>query len=271
MEIYHYYLIDNVDIVYNYNNTIKEEMYSFIKKFPSNIEYFNVRDLELINYWVNNVGKNETESLDMFSGELKSYLNYKNMDFYVDNRAGDNSPFYTLRLGIAVFKYDNVIYHIDDALGTQAEHIIYVPNETGNTKEELMSAAQKRIYEYLGKKGVVTISYFGTAYEALARTFYDARMDWPEMDPNITFEEYLQYGNVFIPTYDNFEDEIGVKGITEDDQTFIATIKVGNKEEKFYIFIKKDSSKMVTPTYKTADITTNIVVTSVLKKKNKVK
>ncbi len=57
MEIYHYYLIDNVDIVYNYNNTIKEEMYSFIKKFPSNIEYFNVRDLELINYWVNNVGK----------------------------------------------------------------------------------------------------------------------------------------------------------------------------------------------------------------------
>lgn len=156
MEIYHYYLIDNVDIVYNYNNTIKEKMDHFIKKFPSNIEYFNVRDLELINYWVNNVGKNETESLDMFSGELKSYLNYKNMDFYVDNRAGENSPFYTLRLGIAVFKYDNVIYHIDDALGTQAEYVIYVPSETGNTKEELMSAAQKRIDEYLGKKGVVT-------------------------------------------------------------------------------------------------------------------
>lgn len=92
----------------------------------------------------------------MFSGELKAYLNYKNMDFYVDNRAGENSPFYTLRLGIAVFKYDNVIYHIDDALGTQAEHVIYVPSETGNTKEELMSAAQKRIDEYLGKKGVVT-------------------------------------------------------------------------------------------------------------------
>lgn len=252
----------NVGIIYNYNNTIKEKMDSFIKNFPSNIEYFNVRDLELINYWVNNVGKNETESLDMFSGELKSYLNYKNMDFYVDNRAGDNSPFYTLRLGIAVFKYDNVIYHIDDALGTQAEHIIYVPSETGNTKEELMNAAQKRIDEYLGKKGIVTISYFGTAYEAWARTFYDARIDWPEMDPNMTFEEYLQYGNVFIPTYDNFEDEIGVKGITEDDQTFIATIKVGNKEEKFYIFIKRDTSKMVTPTYKTADITTNIEISS---------
>ncbi len=252
----------NVGIVYNYNNTIKEKMDHFIKNFPSNIEYFNIRDLELINYWVNNVGKNETESLDMFSGELKSYLNYKNMDFYVDNRAGENRPFYTLRLGIAVFKYDNVIYHIDDALGTQAEHVIYVPSETGNTKEELMNAAQKRIDEYLGKKGIVTISYLGTAYEAWARTFYDARIDWPEMDPNMTFEEYLQHGNLFIPTYNNFEDEIGVKGITEDDQAFIATIKVGNKEEKFHIFIKRDTSKMVTPTYKTADITTNIEISS---------
>lgn len=42
----------------------------------------------------------------------------------------------------------------------------------------------------------------------------------------------------------------------------IATIKVGSKEEKFYIFIKRDSSKMVTPTYKTADITTNIEISS---------
>ena len=252
----------NVSIVYNYNNTIKEKMDNFIKNFPSDIEYFNVRDLELINYWVNNVGKNETESLDMFSGELKSYLNYKNMDFYVDNRAGDNSPFYTLRLGIAVFKYDNVIYHIDDVLGTKAEHIIYVPDETGNTKEELMNAAQKRIDEYLGKKGIATISYSGTAYEAWARMSYDAKIDWPEMDPNMTFEEYLEYGNLFIPAYDDFESEIGVEGITEDDQTFIVTIKVGDKEEKFYIFIKKDTSKMVTPEYKTADMTTNIEISS---------
>ena len=30
-----------------------------------------------------------------------------------------------------------------------------MPSETGNTKEELMSAAQKRIDEYLGKKGLI--------------------------------------------------------------------------------------------------------------------
>lgn len=253
----------NVNIVYNYNNAIKQQMDSFIKNFPSDIEYFKVRDLELINYWVNNVGKGETESLDMFSGELKSYLNYKNMKFYVDNRAGDNGPFYTERVGIAVFKYDDVIYNIvDESLGTRAEHIIYVPNQTGSTKEELMKAAQKRIDEYLGKEGIVTITYGGTAYEAWAKTIYDSRQDWPEMDQNMTFEEFLELGNVFIPTYDNFEQISGFEGITEDDETFIVTVKVGNKQESFHILIKKDTSKMITPEYKTADLTTDIEISS---------
>lgn len=253
----------NVNIVYNYNNAIKQQMDSFIKKFPSDIEYFKVRDLELINYWVNNVGKGETESLDMFSGELKSYLNYKNMKFYVDNRAGDNGPFYTERIGIAVFKYNDVIYYIvNESLGTRAEHIIYVPNETGSTKEDLMKAAQKRIDEYLGKEGIATITYGGTAYEAWAKTIYDSRQDWPEMDPNMTFEEFLRLGNIFIPTYDDFEQVSGFEGITENDETFIVTIKVGNKQESFHILIKKDTSKMITPEYKTADLTTNIEISS---------
>lgn len=252
----------NINIVYNYDNTVKQQMNNFIKNFPSNIEYFKVKDLELINYWVNNVSKDETMSLDMFSGELKSYLNYKNMKFYVDNRAGDNGPFYTLRLGIAVFKYNDIIYHIDDRLGTRAEHIIYVPNETGSTKEELIKAAQKRIDEYLGKEGIATVTYGGTAYEAWAKTVYDLKQDWPEMNPNMTFEEFLGLGNVFLPTYTNFEQISGFEGVTENDETFIVTVKVGNKQESFHILIKKDTSKMVTPEYKTADLTTNIEITS---------
>lgn len=253
----------NVGIVYIYNNDVKTKFDNYIKNFPSDIEYFQVRDLELINYWVNNVGKDGTESLDMFSGELKSYLNYKNIKFYVDNRAGDNGSFYTLRLGIAVFKYDDVIYNIYDTLGTKAEHIIYVPSETSNTKEALMAAAQKRINEYLGKEGIVTISYVGTAYETWAKELYDNReIYWPGIDENITFEEFLQSGNVFIPTYNDFEEVSGLKGLKENDETFIATIKVGNKQESFHILIKNDSSKMVTPSYKTADITTDIEISS---------
>lgn len=253
----------NVGIVYNYNNDVKTKFDNYIKNFPSDIEYFQVRDLELINYWVNNVGKDGTESLDMFSGKLKSYLNYKNMKFYVDNRAGDNGSFYTLRLGIAVFKYDDVIYNIYDTLGTKAEHIIYVPSETSNTKEALMAAAQKRINEYLGKEGIVTISYAGTAYETWAKELYDNReIYWPGIDENITFEEFLQSGNVFIPTYNDFEEVSGLKGLKENDETFIATVKVGGKQESFHIVIKNDSSKMVTPSYKTADITTDIEISS---------
>ena len=257
----------NVGIVYNYNNDVKTKFDNYIKNFPSDIEYFQVRDLELINYWVNNVGKDGTESLDMFSGELKSYLNYKNMKFYVDNRAGDNGPFYTVRLGIAVFKYDDVIYNIYDTLGTRAEHIIYVPSETSNTKEALMAAAQKRINEYLGKEGIVTISYAGTAYEAWAKELYNNReIYWPGIDEafegKMTFERFLELGNDLIPTYNDFEEVSGLKGIKENDETFIATIKVGNKQESFHIVIKNDSSKMVTPSYKTADITTDIEISS---------
>lgn len=257
----------NVGIVYNYNNDVKTKFDNYIKNFPSDIEYFQVRDLELINYWVNNVGKDGTESLDMFSGELKSYLNYKNMKFYVDNRAGDNGPFYTVRLGIAVFKYDDVIYNIYDTLGTRAEHIIYVPSETSNTKEALMAAAQKRINEYLGKEGIVTISYAGTAYEAWAKELYNNReIYWPGIDEafegKMTFERFLELGNDLIPTYNDFEEVSGLKGLKENDETFIATIKVGNKQESFHIVIKNDSSKMVTPSYKTADITTDIEISS---------
>ena len=257
----------NVGIVYNYNNDVKTKFDNYIKNFPSDIEYFQVRDLELINYWVNNVGKDGTESLDMFSGELKSYLNYKNMKFYVDNRAGDNGPFYTVRLGIAVFKYDDVIYNIYDTLGTRAEHIIYVPSETSNTKEALMAAAQKRINEYLGKEGIVTISYAGTAYEAWAKELYNNReIYWPGIDEafegKMTFERFLELGNDLIPTYNDFEEVSGLKGLKENDETFIATIKVGNKQESFHIIIKNDSSKMVTPSYKTADITTDIEISS---------
>ena len=257
----------NVGIVYNYNNDVKTKFDNYIKNFPSDIEYFQVRDLELINYWVNNVGKDGTESLDMFSGELKSYLNYKNMKFYVDNRAGDNGPFYTVRLGIAVFKYDDVIYNIYDTLGTRAEHIIYVPSETSNTKEALMAAAQKRINEYLGKEGIVTISYAGTAYEAWAKELYNNReIYWPGIDEpfegKMTFERFLELGNDLIPTYNDFEEVSGIKGLKENDETFIATIKVGNKQESFHIIIKNDSSKMVTPSYKTADITTDIEISS---------
>lgn len=66
-----------------------------------------------------------------------------------------------------------------------------------------------------------------------------------------------------MPAYDDFGKEvIGIDGVNENDDTFIVTINVGNKQSTHNIVIKKDSSKIITPTYATADMTTDVVVSS---------
>ena len=153
-----------------------------------------------------------------------------------------------------------IILRIDESLGTKAEHIIYVPDTTGNSKEELIAAAQKRINEYLGKDNIVKVSYAGKARdvsEAWIRNRYEAtRSEWEEWEPNLSLEEWKER---YLSSPENV---IGIDGISENDDTFMVTVKVGNKEKSLNVIIKKDSSKMITPSYKTADMTTNIEISS---------
>ena len=78
----------------------------------------------------------------------------------------------------------------------------------------------------------------------------------------MTFEEWKGYGNVYIPSYENFADMIEIENAKESDNSFVANVKVGNKEKSFNILIKKDSSKMVKPSYKTADMDTNVQIST---------
>lgn len=74
-------------------------------------------------------------------------------------------------------------------------------------------------------------------------------------------------GNVFIPTYTSFEEGFetifGLSGISENDM--MASINVPIDEDRgdaFEVIIKRDSSKMVNPVSKTADLSTNIEISS---------
>ncbi|MBQ8627033.1 MAG: hypothetical protein IJ419_12805, partial [Agathobacter sp.] len=252
-----------VDVVYNYDEEVQEKLAGFIESFPEDIEYFNVRDLELINYWLNNAGTEEANTLDSFSGELKSYLNYNNIKFFVDNRAGADDPFYTARLGVASFMFDDVVYHIDYFLGTRAEHVIYVPDDTENTKEALMEAAQSRIDEYIGE-GKIELSHSGTVYDIWVSELYEmTRWEWSQENPDLTLEEFKAMGNIYIPAYEEFEEMIYVEGVKEDDPCYAVNIKDGaNTEDTFYIIVKRNSSKMVTPEYKTVDVKNNVEISS---------
>ena len=252
-----------VDLVYNYDEDVQEKLVGFIENFPEDIECFNVRDLEIINYWLNNAGTEEANTLDSFSGELKSYLKYNNIKFFVDNRAGADEPFCTERLGVASFMFDDVVYHIDYFLGTRAEHVIYVPDNTENSTEALLKAAQSRIDEYIGA-GKIELSYNGTVYDVWVSELYEmSRWEWSQENPNLTLEEFKAMGDVYIPTYEEFEEMIYVEGVKEEDPFYAVNIKDGaNTKDTFYIIIKPDSSKMVTPEYKTVDVKNNVEISS---------
>ena len=250
-----------VELFYNYDEKVLEKLQGFINNFPDDIEYFYVKDLELINFWVNNLENSDFDNLDPYSGELKSYINNSNIEYYVDNRAGGGNAFHTLRIGIALFRYNDIVYYVDPYLGTKADYIIYVPNEIKNTKEDLIAAAQERIDKYLGEEGTVTVSYNGTAYEVWTREVYEAMIKSGKIDANMTFEEFLLRKDEYVeeqPDGNYYE----IDGLHAADDTFLLTIKKGDKEKSFNILIRRDSSKMVTPTYSSADMRTDVEINS---------
>ena len=162
-----------VDIVYNYDESVKTMVDGIVKNLPKGDEefgyYFSVKDMELLSWWLNS---GDINTMIDYSGELKGYLNYKN--FVIDCRMGMDSEFYTEAYGEAPFSYDDIIYDIV-GMGVKAEHAIYVPDGTAVTKDALMVAAQKRVDEYAGK-GTAKITYGGqgirTYYESLYNHMY---------------------------------------------------------------------------------------------------
>ena len=255
--------IHTVQTYFNYDKEVKTKLQGFIDNFPKDKKFFLVKDLELINYWINNVENDDSEHLDLFSGELKAAINNNNIKYYVDNRAGMYSPFKTERIGMAMFTMNDIIYYTDATLGTQAEYIIYVPDETGNSKEAMIAAAQKRINEYLGDNSKVkaTVSYSGTVLDIWVDRMYEyTKCEWAEWDPNLTVDEW-KLGNM--PAYNDFgKDVLEMDGVSENDPVYALTVKVGNKEGEFDFLIKRDSSKMITPSYKTVDMKTEVEVSS---------
>ena len=79
----------------------------------------------------------------------------------------------------------------------------------------------------------------------------------------MTLEEFIALGNVYIPAYEKFEDVIYVEGASEDDIACELKVVSGeNTNRSFHVIIKRDSSKMLNPEYKTVDISNNVEISS---------
>ena len=256
-----------VKLYYDYDKKAETKIKNFVNTVIENKTVFEVADLELVNYYYNRIKNGYNAELTMFSGELKEALNYGNLEFEVSVRGGSSAPLKKETIGFGYFIYDGSIYHVINPFGTTADHIIYVPSETENTKDALVAAAQKRIDDYLGETDV-QVSYLSTAWEYWVSYFYEYMSDvWVLDDPELTLEQFEQLGNVYMPAYpsfeEGFEDVFGLSGIAEDD--LMATIDVPideNMGDSFDVFIKRDSSKMVTPISKTTDLSTDIEIST---------
>ncbi len=249
-------------IVFEYDETVKPQIDAIIESLPKGEEtpegfiphQFSVNDLELINYWLTcSEDDDNINALINYSDEFKKYIGYKN--FLIDTRYGDDDYFYTAAGGIAEFKYDGTVYGTAN-LAVLAQHIIYVPDNTENTAEALLKAAQDRIDAYLGKDKV-TLQHKGAVLEVMLREHYEnTRPEWEgELGADATYEEWKQssyYRDIDV------ESATGIEGVTDDTPAFTTTIN----GVTYNLLIMKNSSKMVTPKYQNVDFQSNITVSS---------
>lgn len=232
-----------VDIVYSYDSDVKKIVEDYVKNIPDNEEPFAVRDLEVVNFWIN--GKGDVGLLSNYSSEFKEYINYKN--FNIEVKRGDDGIFYTLAGGPGAFKYDDIIYKMYPLLSFEAKHIIYVPTGTGEDK--LLTTAQKRIDDYIGKDKVILS---GVEEE-----------DW--LDYYVTRElGYLSTTPVERRPSEATLRENGVSSLEEEMTNANATkiFKATIGEDEYYLFIVEDTDKMISPEYKTSDVGTDVTITS---------
>lgn len=188
--------------------------------------YYFVEDLSLINYYLTS-NKSELWNPGASGRALKystlnNVTNGSNVTYYLDIRAGiDEKPMYESAYGEMSIFYNGYSYGTKQE-GIYLKRVIYIPQDTENTKKAFVASAQKRINDYLGNSSVV-VSYGGSLSSL------------PEGSEN--------------PYYP----------ITSDGNYY--NIKIGTRTYKFYI-VKGTDTQLVEPTYVGLDLSSKIEITS---------
>lgn len=225
-----------VKVVWQETDTkVKQMMDDYIEKIENirpvgeenglNIVYFGLTDLNKINYLNHIESTNIIDDMNKavkYSEDLREIFGNSNVDYYLDMRAGAAAPMQELGFGGFILYYNGVIYGFVDNVGIEHKNIIYIPDETENTKEAYIAAAKKRIDEYLGNDS--------TKIEAAG-----LRSDYTDMD-------FSELGD---------ESKMG---------DYYYNITVGDITQEFIIV--RDSSKIEAPSYDTKDMKTNIRISS---------
>lgn len=182
----------------NGNNEHQEKVNSAITKLDQMPLNVKLVDLEFINNFYYNdengffSGNYNSKQLnDEFYNRIKDkHIGY----FYVPEGGIGNSFLLGMAGRLALF-YDGVAYGITNSIiNTNMYNVIYIPDDTENSKESYIKAAQKRVDDYLGKESGVTISY--------------SRVPDPEELEDIDVDLTNHDGNCYKINYSNKEAEL---------------------------------------------------------------
>ena len=214
------------------NSKIKNRLDGYAKTFVvdnQNIEehLFLMEDLETINYkyafpsfgeWIDSIN-----AIINYSSEFQNKIGYMNIGTKLDVRAGWDDQFTSGCFGFLNLLFDGVIYSYVDTTGVKQNNVLYVPDETENTREAYIKAALDRVNKYIPKASV-KIEYAG------------------------------QIADI------NDFGILSLNDIVDVNKTLGEYYKVTIGEEEYYYFIAKDSSKMRTPVMNTVDALTDISI-----------
>lgn len=214
---------NEVSIVNNYISKLKNIELDEVN------DWYMLEDLSLINYYLTSTkselwNRSAPGRASKFVKELNDITDGSDLNFYLEARMGsqDETLMYESAFGPMTIFYGDYAYAFKEA-GLYLKRVIYIPENTANTKEAFIEAAQKRIDDYLGEDNEVTVSY-GGLLSSLEEGSEDTELP-----------------------------------ITSDGNYY--NIKVLGRTYKFYI-VKANNEKLVEPTYSAKNIGTDISITS---------
>ena len=95
---------------------------------------------------------------------LKERINNNHISYFLAAEGGVGMPYNHMNGGKMVLYYDGIAYGISNNLvEVGINNVIYIPDNTLDTREAYIAAAQKRIDDYLGKNSGAVVSYGGDA------------------------------------------------------------------------------------------------------------
>ena len=214
---------------------IKEKADKFAKKFNYNVDtiekdLFIMEDLETINYkYAVSIHGDTVDTLNSiinYSSEFQKKLNNSNFSAILDTRAGWDDKFTSGGFGFLNLVHSGVIYSYAEVAGVKQNNVIYVPNNTKDTRDAYINTALERIKEYIPEA--------------------DVKIEYAGQIADVDFEDQVL----------QLEDIVDVK------KTLGEYYRLSINGDKYYFFIAKDSSKIKKPKMNTKDVNTDISIST---------